>query len=252
MSCLSVGEARPSPHRRNSAGRQWHPSRHRLRPTDRGRRASSARRRSVPAGDGWDVGIESRRRRALTVDEWQRLYESATGTTKLFIDLCGRHGLRPQEAWALTWSAVDLDAGTISVITQLDSDDRFVDPKTRGSTRTIQAHAGLIEDLAAWRDRQAIRRSDSWTDQDLIIATRNGTPVSQENQRRSLTVLCERADVDLITPYELRHTALTHQVEAGHGVSNIADWAGTSEKMIYEHYRHRIASVSFIPPAEFQ
>ena len=84
---------------------------------------------------------------------------------------------------------------------------------------------------------------------DLIVATRNGTPISQENQRRSLATLCERARVDPITPYELRHTALTQQVEAGHGVSNVADWAGTSEKMIFGHYRHKLRAVSGLKPS---
>ncbi|MCP4962594.1 MAG: hypothetical protein GY925_25415, partial [Actinomycetia bacterium] len=41
------------------------------------------------------------------------------------------------------------------------------------------------------------------------------TPVGQESYRRDLKAACRRAEVPEITPYELRHTAITHQIEAG-------------------------------------
>jgi hypothetical protein len=44
---------------------------------------------------------------------------------------------------------------------------------------------------------------------------------------------------------------LTHQVEARHPVSQIADWAGTSEKMIYQHYRHQLREVVDLRPPDF-
>jgi len=42
---------------------------------------------------------------------------------------------------------------------------------------------------------------------DQTLRTSVGTAIRQENYRRSLRELCERVGVDLITPYELRHTA---------------------------------------------
>jgi integrase len=98
--------------------------------------------------------VTSKERRALTVEEWRALHNVASGTTKLVVDLAGRHGLRPQELRALGWSAVRLDAGTLSVVTQFDSHDQFVDPKTTGSTRTIHMHPELVDALSTWQARQ--------------------------------------------------------------------------------------------------
>ncbi|MGB5756662.1 MAG: site-specific integrase [Acidimicrobiales bacterium] len=193
-------------------------------------------------------------RRALAVEEWLRLYLMATGPTKLVVDLAGRHGLRPQEVRSVRWSGVDFDRRTLSIVTQLDSDDRHVDPKTVKSTRTIKLHEETLELLSGWKIRQAAARDDSKGRRldpgpGLIVATRLGTPINRNNQLRSIKKLCEKTAVPTVTVYELRHTAITHQVEAGHPVAHVADWAGTSEKMIYEHYRHQIRDVvSLAPP----
>jgi integrase len=197
--------------------------------------------------------VTSKQRRALTVEQWRTLYATTTGATKLLVDLCGRHGLRPQEARALQWSSVDLDQGELSVVTQLDSEDQHVAPKTTQATRTIHAHPELVDELQRWQawQQQVQTAGGRWADPNLVLATRVGTPVRQENQRRALTAACEAAGVEPITPYELRHTALTHQVEARHPVSQIADWAGTSEKMIYQHYRHQLREVVGLRPPDF-
>jgi integrase len=62
--------------------------------------------------------------------------------------------------------------------------------------------------------------------------------------------LAERIGLGDLTPYELRHTAITHQVEAGHSASTVADWAGTSERMIYQHYRHQLREIVDLQPPE--
>jgi integrase len=54
----------------------------------------------------------------------------------------------------------------------------------------------------------------------------------------------------VVAPYELRHTAITRQCEAGHSTREIADWAGTSERMINEVYRHKLVRLSPLGPAE--
>lgn len=79
-------------------------------------------------------------------------------------------------------------------------------------------------------------------DQDLIVTTGRGTPINWNNYRRSLRELCLKAEIlPPITPYELRHTAISHQADQGHSSWQIADWAGTSERMIGERYRHKLS-----------
>ncbi len=56
--------------------------------------------------------------------------------------------------------------------------------------------------------------------------------------------------MERIVPYELRHTAITFQIDAGHDTWQVADWAGTSERMIEMVYRHRLTRVAQLGPIE--
>ncbi len=107
-------------------------------------------------------------------------------------------------------------------------------------------HTELVDALSTWRARQP-----HYNGVDLVLTSRVGTPIRQENLRRSIREACHRAGIEVVTPYELRHTAITHQVEAAHAVTVIADWAGTSEKMIFEHYRHRMTDVVQLRAPDF-
>ena len=202
----------------------------------------------MPAGLG-----EKAERRALSIDELNRLCESATGTTAILVDLIGRNGLRPSEARAMRWQSVDLDSLTMTVRAQLSNKAEFVEPKTRKAYRTIRIDEVTADKLRRWCERQEVQRSTAgvyWLDLDLIAATASGRPIQRHNLRRSIRALCTRLDIDpLITPYELRHTAISIQAEAGHPAFQIADWAGTSERMISEVYRHRLQTLAKLGPA---
>ena len=65
-----------------------------------------------------------------------------------------------------------------------------------------------------------------------------------------VTAACEEAAVERIVPYELRHTAITFQVEAGHEAWTVVDWAGTSARMVEDIYRHRLRPVAALRSIE--
>ena len=194
---------------------------------------------------------QSKERRALSVEEWRQLIGHARGAVQVGIDLGGRHGLRPQEARAVRWSEVDWDRRTLSVVTQFDADDEHVDTKTVGSTRTIRLHPETVDLLDRWRKAQRRGQGVGSVDDGLVVATRRGGPIQQSNYRRALREACARAGIDAITPYELRHTAITHQIESGRSATQVADWAGTSERMIYKHYRHKLREVVEVDPLDY-
>ena len=56
--------------------------------------------------------------------------------------------------------------------------------------------------------------------------------------------------VPRISAYDLRHTAITLHIENGHPAHKVADWAGTSELMIANHYRHKLDEISDLGPVE--
>jgi integrase len=198
-----------------------------------------------------DTGT-SRSTRALSLGELGRLLDQADGAIGVLVDLIGRHGLRPAEARAMTWANVDLRRGVLRVTAQIGATNTFAPPKTTRATRTIRLHLAAAERLEAWRPRQADERQtarQAWTELDLVATTGMGTPIDRNNLNRSIRRLCGQTDIEpAVTPYELRHTAITHQCEAGHHAWQIADWAGTSEKMIYTYYRHLLHEIASLPP----
>ncbi|MEZ5409129.1 MAG: site-specific integrase [Acidimicrobiales bacterium] len=195
-------------------------------------------------------------RRALTLDELGRLLSVAHGAIRVLIDLSGRNGLRPAEARGLQWPDVDLAAGVLRVKGQLDENDELAPPKTKASARAIRLDSGTVDLLAAWQDEQdrlQHRARVVWSDRELVVTTGRGTPINRNNYRRTLRMLCGRADIEPpITPYELRHTAISHQADMGHSSWQIADWAGTSERMISERYRHKLSGISSLGPVQLK
>ncbi|MGB5759071.1 MAG: site-specific integrase, partial [Acidimicrobiales bacterium] len=186
-------------------------------------------------------------RRTLTYDEFRALWQIARSPLIVLIDLCGRNGLRPSEARSLRWERVDLDGLTITVNRQMSSENTPTKAKTRRSVRTIRIDDRTASTLSTWRseqDQKRTRAANRWKDHGLVVTTRYGTGIGARNLRRMVAKACEEAGVERIVPYELRHTAITFQIDAGHDTWQVADWAGTSERMIEMVYRHRLTRVA--------
>ncbi len=83
-----------------------------------------------------------------------------------------------------------------------------------------------------------------------MVATSIGTPVNFYIVPQAVQVLCGLAGVlPAVSPYELWHTAITFQAEAGHSAWAIADWVGMSERMIADVYRPKLMAASPLGPA---
>jgi len=190
--------------------------------------------------------------RALTVEELRALLDVATDGRLIIIDLCGRNGLRPAEARAVQWVDVDLDRGELTISGQMNRQNERTRPKTKKAGRTIQIDEQTVERLKLWRanqdEQRAIARS-AWVDQGLVATTAVGSPIDRHSLARSLRIYCSKTGIEpVISPYELRHTAISMQADSGYSSWEIADWAGTSEAMITEVYRHRLRRVSSLRP----
>ena len=178
----------------------------------------------VPISD-----VETRPRRALTVEELERLRTEATGLVAVLVEMMGRYGLRPAEARALTWSAVDWNGRLLKVGPRLNRTNERIGPKTRSAERTLRLAEDSIDVLSRWRTEQDVLRvaaSAAWVEIDLVLSTPLGTATTFYWVPQSLQALCERVGIKpAVAPYELRHTAITFQAEAGHSAWAIADWA---------------------------
>lgn len=92
-------------------------------------------------------------------------------------------------------------------------------PERSRSTNWATCSNRRLERSASSSIQQAEERSaarQAWTERDLVATTAMGTPLDRNNLNRSVRRLCAEVEIDPpVTPYELRHTAITHQCEAG-------------------------------------
>jgi integrase len=191
-----------------------------------------------------------RKARAIPAAQIQSLVEHGLGAAAVLIDLSGRNGLRPAEARALRWKGVDLEARRIRIDRQMNRRNELAPVKTARALRTIRIDRRTAALMREWRDDQLQAAKDAgpaWSGNplDLVATTRLGTPINQRNVHRSMTDASKRAGIEpAVSGYDLRHSAITLMIENGHPVYRVADWAGTSERMIWDVYRHLLDDVT--------
>lgn len=79
----------------------------------------------------------------------------------------------------------------------------------------------------------------------------NDSERHRRNVHRSLALVSRAAGIEpAFSGYDLRKTTITHQEERGMPVHEIADWAGTSERMIWEVYRKQLQEVADLAPVD--
>jgi integrase len=101
-------------------------------------------------------------RGAFSESEIQAMIVAARPQDRVLIGLLCFTGLRPAEAYALDWSAVDLEAGCLHVLRSWDHrGDKFVEPKTAAGLRVVPLSGWLVSELAAHKERSGLRESRS-------------------------------------------------------------------------------------------
>ncbi|MGD2100832.1 MAG: tyrosine-type recombinase/integrase [Acidimicrobiia bacterium] len=194
---------------------------------------------------------QTREGRALSSSEARALLNVA-GEHRLgaWITTAVTLGLRPGEISGLTWEAVDLEAGTLTVFQALSwpgGKPTLKGTKT-GNTRTLALPPITADALAAHRkvlNEERLLMGRRWPAKwsSLVFVSENGTPIDPANIRRIVRSLAEEADIEgPVTPYDLRHTATTLIAGAGLSADRLADLLGHKDtRMVFQHYRHRDA-----------
>jgi integrase len=142
-------------------------------------------------------------------------------------------GLRPGEAFALTWSHVRERTLLIEAAVSLGE---VGETKTR-RRRTVRLLAPLGQDLAEWRLRAG--RPDG---EALVFPGHDGGPWSAATyknwRRRNFGPAAAAAGLTGSRPYDLRHSFVSLLIAEGHNVVEVARQAGHSPKMALDTYAH--------------
>jgi integrase len=193
-------------------------------------------------------GQVGRRSRSLTLDQARALFDAARALRSrnyAYLVLSIMTGLRTEEARALRWTEVDLDAGTVAVIRAVRHGG---DTKTLKSRRALKLPHVAVEALKEIHVIQAMDRrmaGEAWQEHGLVFCTSLGTPLDDANVRREFRKVAAAAGLDAgWAPRDLRHTFVSLMSEDGVPVEEIArlvghDRSATTEKV----YRHELRPV---------
>ena len=203
-------------------------------------------RRNVSALVDTPHGREGRPSQALTLEQAAALLEAAENSRlHAYIVLCLLTGVRSEEARALTWDHLDLDARTISVWRSVRAHG---DTKTNRSRRTLRIPQIAVEALQEQVQRQADERSTAgklWQEHGLVFTTTVGTPYESHNLRRDFRRVTAAAGLGARwVPKELRTSFVSMMSYQGVPVEEIARLAGHASSRTTEVvYRRELRPV---------
>ncbi|WP_433513915.1 tyrosine-type recombinase/integrase [Nonomuraea sp. CA-143628] len=186
---------------------------------------------------------KSKRGRALTTEEAERLFTAAAGDrwAVLWMTILAL-GLRRGEALAIRWEHLDLDAGLLLVGPSLQrvrgevnehtgrrrGKLAVVKSKTESSDAPVAVPEALSKILKAYRREQTAERlaAKVWADPGLVFATSVGTPIEPRNANRAWNALCDRAEIERVNDqrlriHDLRHTCATWLHKQGNDMKTI-------------------------------
>ena len=181
-------------------------------------------------------GQQGRPSRSLTIGQAAAVLKAAANyRTSAYIVLSLTTGIRTEEARALRWERVDLEAKTVAVWRSVRSHG---DVKTGKSRRTLRLPDAAVDALRMHRERQAddrLRAGELWRDHDLVFATSLGGPLDAGNVRRSFRAVCKAAGIgEAWTPRELRTSFVSLMSHQGISNEEIARLVGHSSSRTTE------------------
>ena len=143
-------------------------------------------------------------------------------------------GIRRGQICGLKWSAVDLDAGEITV-----HDNRVVvggyardkeGGKTKNADQTISIDRATVAALRRWRRVQnregEFFGSDYYYPGDYVFTFEDGRPPHPDTIRQRFDRLAAAAGLSRITFHDLRHSYATGALKAGISPKVISEWIG--------------------------
>jgi integrase len=184
-------------------------------------------------------------RRAWTPEQARRFLAVAeSGEDRTMWLLMLTCGLRIGEILALAWGDCDLERGLLHVRRTMTTDRvgkaKIGDTTKGGKPRTMPLAPSVVDALRAHRARVLALRlayADVWQDLDLVFPNGAGVPRNDRSTRERLRAMCVEADVPMLTPHGLRHTAASLLAEHA-PVAVARDVLGHSSLAITNQYVH--------------
>jgi integrase len=193
------------------------------------------------------TGKPGRPSRSLNLEQALAVLDAARGERLWpYVAVSMLGGIRTEEARALRWSEVDLEAGTVAVYRSVR---RTGETKTEKSRRVFQIPEIAVAALRELVLTQAAARAKAgaaWKENNLVFCTSLGGPMYATDVRMEFKRITEKAGLGRDwTPRELRHTFVSLLSDSGVPIEQIADAVGHSSTRTTEVvYRHQLRPVT--------
>lgn len=159
------------------------------------------------------------RERWLSIEEFARLIAACERDyLKVYISIAIATSARPSSILDLKWFQIDLAARII----------HFNPPERRQTHKhrpSVAINDMLFPVLEMTREK---------TKSEFVIARKNGKRV--ESIKKAFKAACNRAKLTGVTPYTLRHTAITWGIQAGKSLAQMGQLAGHQEPRTTSRY----------------
>ena len=193
------------------------------------------------------TGLPGRPSRSLNLEQALAVLDAAKGERLWpYVAVSMLGGIRTEEARALRWSEVDLEAGTVAVYRSVR---RTGEPKTEKSRRVFQIPeiaVAALRELVLKQAADRARAGTAWKESNLVFCTKLGGPMYATDVRMEFKRITEKADLGRDwTPRELRHTFVSLLSDSGVPIEQIADAVGHSSTRTTEVvYKHQLRPVT--------
>jgi integrase len=189
--------------------------------------------------------IEHREMSTWTPQQAERFREHVRSDRLYACWLLTLAGWRRSEVLGLAWSAVNFDAGTVSVaqarVVVRGAGTATGAPKSERSRRTLPMPANVmlaLRALNAQQKRERVAFGPTWIDTGLIAVNADGSPIRPETCSNAFRRHCAAAGVPVIRLHDTRHTAATRMLHSGTAVTAAAKWLGHDPAMTLRVYGH--------------
>jgi len=189
--------------------------------------------------------IEHREMSTWTPQQAERFREHVRSDRLYACWLLTLAGWRRSEVLGLAWSAVDFDAGTVSVaqgrVVVRGAGTTTGAPKSERSRRTLPMPADVmaaLRALNAQQKRERLALGPTWLATGFIAINEDGSPIRPETYSKAFRDHCTAAGVPVIRLHDTRHTAATRMLDSGTTVSATAKWLGHDPAMTLRVYGH--------------
>ncbi len=145
--------------------------------------------------------------------------------TYYFLEFAAGTGMREGEIFALEWSDIDFEAGTVSV-TKTVNYNVITQPKSQRSTRTVEITPKLVEELKEWKRKQdahAEKYEGVFKNRNIVFADSQGNYRNVRNFRfRYWNKLCQAAGLEEYGIHSIRHYFATAMIDAGVPIAEVS------------------------------